>query len=80
MSDHTTALVPLESWCYNSPELRASGKSIDVGLLVEALIYYDRVIVNVGNQPQFAELLNWFIAQKKYNDFLALVNDGVIRI
>ena len=80
MSDHKTALVPLESWCYNSPELHASGKSIDIGLLAEALIYYDTALINVSTQPQFAELLNWFIAQNKFNDFLALVNDGSIKI
>jgi len=80
LSDHKTALVPLESWCYSSPELRASGKSVDVGLLAEALVYYDSALINVSNQPQFAELLRWFIVQNKYNDFLALVNDGVIKI
>ena len=80
MSDHSTSLVPLESWNYNSPELRANGKSIDVGLLAEALIYYDRVLVNVGNPFQFAELLTWFVTQDKYEDFLSLINDGTIRI
>lgn len=80
MSDHTTALVPIEAWCYNSPELRANGTLVDVGLLAEALIYYDRVLVNVANQPQFAELLSWFVAQNKYGDFLALINSGVLKI
>jgi hypothetical protein len=80
MSDHTTAFVPLESWCYNSPELRADNKSIDIGLMTEALIYYDCAIVNVHGPQQFAELLNWFITQNKYQDFLALVRDGVIKV
>lgn len=80
MSDHKTAFVPIESWCYNSPELRASGKTIDVGLLAESLIYYDRVIINITNQPQFAELLNWFVKQNKYNEFLALIDYGIIKI
>jgi len=80
LSDHTTALVPLESWCYNSPELRIQGKTIDVGLLCESLIYYDTVVVNITNQPQLAELLSWFINQNKYDDFIALVNYGIIKV
>lgn len=80
MSDHTTAFVPIESWSYNSPELRANNKLIDVGLLAESLIYYDSVIVNVGNQQQFAKLLEWFLKQGKFQDFLSLVNNGVLKI
>ena len=80
MSDHTTVFVPLESWSYNSPELRANNKLIDVGLLAESLIYYDRVILNVANQPQFATLIEWFQKQGKYQDFLSLINDGVIKV
>jgi hypothetical protein len=80
MSDHTHALVPLESWSYNSPEIRSRQRSIDVGLLAEAFIYYESLLVNVTNQPQFAELLNWFIAQGMYDTFLALVRDGTIML
>lgn len=80
MSDHTSVFVPLESWSYNSPELCANNKSIDIGLLAEALIYYEQIIINVGNQPQFAKLLEWFIQQNKYNDFLGLVKNNVIKI
>jgi len=60
MSDHTTAIVPLETWCYSSPEMRAQGKTVDVGLFAEALIYYDCIIANITNQPQLAEFLKWF--------------------
>jgi len=80
MSDHSTVLVPIESWCYNSPDVRSQGRSLDIGLLAEALIYYDRVYVNLSNQPQFAELLLWFIRQNKFADFLALVKEGTIGI
>jgi len=80
MSDHTTVFVPLESWSYNSPELRANNKLIDIGLLAEALIYYDQVIINVGNQPQFAKLIEWFLKQNKFHDFLELINDGVLKV
>lgn len=45
MSDHTTALVPLETWAYHAPLLRRQAQRFDVGLLAEALVYYDRVVV-----------------------------------
>jgi len=80
MSDHTTAFVPMETWCYNSPEIRDGGESIDIGLLAEALIYYECVIANVTNQPQFGDLLKWFIRQDRFSDFLALIRDGTIKI
>jgi hypothetical protein len=80
LSDHTSVFVPLESWCYHSPELRANNKLIDIGLLAETFIYYDQVIVNVGTQPQFAQLLDWFTQQGRFHDFIGLVNDGVLKI
>jgi len=80
VSDHTTAIAPLESWCYSSPEVRASGKSIDIGLFAEALIYYDCVAANITNQPQLAEFLQWFITQNRLDDFLALVRDGTVKL
>ena len=80
MSDHSTALVPIESWCYASPDRRAAGASIDIGLFAEALIYYDRVLVNVGNQPQFAEFLAWFESQDSLADLFALFRDGTLGV
>lgn len=56
------------------------GKSIDIGLLAEALIYYDQVLLNITNQPQLAEFVNWFVAQKKYSDLLALFQDETIKL
>lgn len=80
MSDHTKTFVPLEAWCYNSPELKFAGHSIDIGLFAEALIYYDCLVVNITNQPQFGEFLKWFIKQDNLDDFIALVRDGTIII
>lgn len=62
MSGHTTALVPIESWAYQSPDLRAVGKQVDVGLFAESLVYYDAVLLNISTQPQLAELLRWLLA------------------
>ena len=80
MSDHTKAIVPIESWSYNSPEIRFQGYEIDIGLLAEALIYYDTVYVNVANQPQFALLIEWFIRQDRFEKFLSLVSEGIIQV
>ena len=68
MSDHTTALVPIEAWCFNSPEVRYKGNHIDVGLFAESLIYYDRILLNVGNPSQFAELIKWLVENDNYQD------------
>src|SRR2546422_2444730 len=78
MSDHSRALVPLESWSYSSPELRASGRTVHVCLMAEALLYYEAILMNVSNQPQFAELLKWFAERGLYNELLALVRGGTI--
>ncbi len=80
MSDHTTALVPLETQSYFSPELRCRGINVDVGLFAEALIYYDCVIANITNQLQLSEFLKWFISQGRLDDFLALVRDGSVKL
>jgi hypothetical protein len=37
MSDHSTALVPIESWAFASPELRSAARQIDIGLFIESL-------------------------------------------
>ncbi|MHB9102821.1 MAG: hypothetical protein ACYC2E_15085 [Sulfuricella sp.] len=79
-SDHTRALVPIETWCFGSPELLARGISVDIGLLAEALIYYDQVLFNISNQPQFASVLEWFIRQDRYEDLLALFRDDTIQV
>jgi hypothetical protein len=56
LNDHTTALVPIEAWAYQSPDLRRQGRQIDIGLLAEALIYYDRVLVVPESQATYAKV------------------------
>lgn len=79
MSNHSQTIVPISTWCYESPELGYKGYTIDIGLMAEALIYYDTVFVNITNQPQFATFIEWFINQGKYDEFLSLVSDGTIQ-
>ncbi len=80
MSDHTTALVPISTWCYNSPDVRVTGRGVDIGLFAEALIYYDRIAVSITTQPEFAEFLRWFIDANCYDELLALISDGTVKI
>ena len=80
MSNHTTALVPIEAWCFNSPEVRYKGKHIDVGLFAESLIYYDRILLSVGNPSQFAELIKWLIENDNYQQFIDLLNEGIVKL
>lgn len=80
LSNHKTTLVPLESWAYCSPELKYSGKSIDIGLFAEALIYYDCVIVNPSNQTQLADFIQWFIRQDCLENFYQLLKDDCLKI
>ena len=79
MSNHSQTIVPISTWCYCSPELGYKGYTIDIGLMAEALIYYDTVYVNITNQSQFATFIEWFTKQGKYNELLALVFDGTIQ-
>lgn len=80
MSDHKTVFVPIEAWSFSSPEIRRSGNSIDLGLLAEALMYYDQVIVNVANQPQFGKLIQWFLDADAYEEFVTLIDNQTIQI
>lgn len=80
MSDHSTALVPIETWAYGSLDLRANSVSIDKGLLAEALLYYDHVVVNVTTQSQFAAMLGWFLEQGEFDTLIRLIEDDTLRI
>jgi hypothetical protein len=51
-----------------------------MGLMAEALIYYDQVLINIANQPQLAEFINWFVAQKRYGDLISLLQDETIKL
>jgi hypothetical protein len=80
MSDHSRALVPIASGLFSSPELEEREQSVDIGLLAEALIYYDQILLNVDNQKQFGDLISWFLNRDLYTKFLDLLNEGTIQI
>lgn len=80
MSDHTRALVPIGSGLFSSPGLEMQNQSVDIGLLAEALIYYDQVLLHVENQQQFADLVSWFLHRNLYSKFLDLINESALEI
>lgn len=80
MSDHTRAFVPIEAWAYSSPDVLVGGSHVDIGLLAEALVYYDGVYLNVATQPQFAAVISWFKDQGGLDDLLSLFKDNSITI
>src|SRR3954469_18128679 len=57
-NDHTTAIVPLQCWTYESPLLRRDRTPIDVGLLAEALIYYGRILLVPVTEVPVAKVLD----------------------
>lgn len=57
-NDHTTAIVPLQCWAYESPLLRRDRVPIDVGLLAEAMIYYDRILLIPITEVPVAKVLD----------------------
>src|SRR5437867_4818520 len=80
MSNHNRAIVPIEAWCYNALDIRPRRNSIDVGLFAESLVYYDQILLNVGNPDQFAALIHWLRENDGFKDFLALLSDGSVQI
>lgn len=79
MADHSKTIVSLEAWAFHSPDLlKSQSEAVDIGLLAEALIYYDRVLIDPGTERHFALLMKWFKEQGKFDDLLALIADGSI--
>lgn len=74
----TDAFVPIETWLYHSPGLLRSGRLIDIGLIAEAMIFYERIYVGVTSDVQFAKVVTWFHSQGKTADLIALLKDRVV--
>lgn len=80
MADHSRALVPLETWTFASPDLKARGQDVDLGLLAEALVYYDQVYVSAATQKNLAALVQWFAEEGKLPTLFGMLDEGVIRL
>jgi hypothetical protein len=81
MSDHSLAFVPLGTGYVQSTDLFARGRPVDTGLLAEALIYYDRLMISVENPHQFSSLVSYLIQQGlTVANINALFRDGVFGV
>lgn len=70
--------VPLEAWTYHSPYLSKEGRSIDVGLVAEALVMYDQVFVGFQSDEQFARLVAWFKGQGQLKSLVELLREAAL--
>ena len=66
MSSHEQALVPIGVSTYQSPDLLDKGRIVDVGLLAESLLYYDRVVVDVTKAEHIDALINGSTNRPRY--------------
>lgn len=81
MSDHTLALVPLSTGYHQAPDLLARHRSVDTGLLAEALIYYDRTLITVDNPHHFADLISWLTQQGlSHSQLIDLLQEGTLSV
>lgn len=81
MTERSVALVPVASGYFQSPELFARGRTVDTGLLAEALVFYDQVLIHVDNPHQFADLISWLVQQGlSQADLLRLIREGSLQI
>lgn len=78
-NNHTTAIVPIEVWAYNSPYLVLKKMKNDIGLFAEALIYYDQVYVVIQSEAQFYDFVFYFEKQGKINLLIDLIRSGVVK-
>jgi len=71
-------LVPIGTWLYHSPRLRINNINIDMGLVCEALIYYDKVCISIDSKDQFNAIVFWFQKQNAFDKLLKLLYDQSI--
>jgi hypothetical protein len=80
VSDHSSALVPLETWCYASPELSADGHNVDIGLFAESLLYYDVILVDFTSTASFENFIRWFFESGHLSNLVSLMESGTVKI
>lgn len=76
--NHSVAIVPFEAWLYHSPKVKLQGRSFDIGIVCEALLFYDKVFICIDNRDQFNSLIGWFKRQDALEDLLYLIEGDVI--
>jgi len=78
MPPHETAFLPIHTWTYSSPDQARQGRTIDIGLLAEALLYYEQVVIEMTDGPDLPEFVSWFDQQDRLVDLLAMLEDRTI--
>lgn len=73
-----SAFVYGEAWTYHSPDAADKRLATDIGLVAEALIFYDRVYFGHTADAHFCNVVAWFKSQGVINDFLDLLAEGVL--
>ena len=76
---HSAALVPLTTSAFHGPDLHRRSRTADMGLLAEALVYYDVVYLNVPTTSAFVEFVRWFEESHQLVFLKHLLDDGVLR-
>ena len=79
-TDQSTTLVPLEAWAFQSPHLAHLGLRTDLGGVAEALIYYDRVLLNVQSPQELTDLFSMFARAGQLNALTGMLQDRTIRL
>jgi hypothetical protein len=54
-----------------------AGRKVDIGLIAEALVFYDKVYVGITSDEQYSKVVAWFQSQGLTNELIALIKDGV---
>lgn len=80
MSKHSTTLVPIDTWCYASPELKFNGRKVDMGIFAEALLYYDEVIIAPSTPEVFLDFIIHFYKNSELDILFNLLNNGSLKI
>ena len=77
---HSQTLVPIETWCYASPDEAIKWNRIDLWLFAESLLYYDKSIIAPSTPDIFYELLNYFSNKNQLDIFYKLFEDKIVWI
>ncbi len=77
-NNHVKTIVPIEAWLYHSPKLKLNNINYDMGLVCEALVYYDKIFISIDNRDHFNAVILWFKKQNAFSKLLELMNEEII--
>lgn len=78
MNLHNRALVPIHADGVHGPDARILGSQVDIGLMCEALIYYDQVLINLGDPMKFHQFVKWFVKRNLLPELILLLQEKTI--